>query len=527
MVSKGLRDYLAMLFMIVLSGGLLTLSFPPIGLYGLVWVSLVPFFQLLHGETSYRKGFIIGFLMGFVHVSTTMYWISVSVYKYGGIPMWGTAIITFSFIFYLCLYWGLTGFIFVFLKEIRILWLFPFLAAVIEYIRGYPLLHFPWGGVEMALPPHLAISQIVDITGIYGLGFLIYVVNLIVYRLWCHFREKRISSAVREAVLSVLLISIAWIYGAVKIHEVQREASHWKKVKVCLVQPDIDQSVKWKKSWEVKGLDLYVKMSKMGAGEFRTNMVVWPEAAVTFYINEEPGLFRRVLQMVRRDHFMLIFGATSYEKKNDKTIYHNSAYLISKEGEIEDRYDKVRLVPFGEYVPFRRWLPFAKNIVGTEEDFTPGKRLKPLKSEFGPIGTTICFEGIFPEISRKLVRMGSVFLVNMTNDAWFGRTSGPYQHLRLSAYRAVENRVYLVRSTGTGISAIVDPVGKILARIPLGVRGFARGIVRLREGRNTFYTRHGDIFVIFCAVFALVVLTGAIFIHRKGEGEMDDRETPI
>lgn len=503
--------------MIGLSGGMLTLSFPPIGLYGLVWFSLVPFFLLLHGETSYRRGFFFGFAVGFIHVSTTMYWISVSVYRYGGIPLLGSAALTLSLIFYLSLYWGLMGLTFVSLRSVRVLWLFPFAAVVIEYVRGYPLIHLPWGGIEMALPPNLSISQIADLTGIYGLGFLIYLVNFTVYRLWYDIWEKRISSMLGESIFVILILSAAWMYGVMRIPEIRKEVSQWRKFKVCLVQPDIDQSVKWKASWEAKGLNRYIEMSRSAAEGFRPELVVWPEAAVTFYINERPELFHRVLKMVLSYHFMMIFGATSYEMEKDKTVFHNSAYLVSKAGDITDRYDKVRLVPFGEYVPLRRWFPFVRNIVGTEEDFTPGKVLRPLKSEKGLIGTTICFEGIFPRISRELVRKGAALLVNLTNDAWFGRTSGPYQHLRLSAYRAVEDRIYLVRSTGTGISAIVDPMGEILARIPLGVEGFIRAVVRMRRGSQTFYAMYGDVFVVFCTVFVIVFI-GIASVRRKRKG---------
>ena len=500
--------------MIVLSGGLLTLSFPPIGLYGLVWISLVPFFILLHRETSYRKGFLAGFFMGLMNVLSTMYWISVSVYCYGGIPLWGAAALTLLFVLYLSLYWGLTGFIFVFMERRKCLYLFPFAAVLVEYIRGLPLTRFPWGGVEMAIPPHLAIAQIVDVTGIYGLGFLIILVNFVIYRVWFDIRERRIASAVKQGGLAIIVFSFVWAYGFFRIPEILRGIPSWTKMKVCLVQPDIDQLVKWRKSWKVKGLKRYIIMSETAAKGYYPDLIVWPEAAVTFYINEEPDLFQRVQQLVRDCHFMLIFGAPSNERVSDKTSFHNSAYLLSKKGGIVDRYDKVRLVPFGEYVPMRRWIPFAKNIVGTEEDFTPGRALKPLKSGKGPIGVTICFEGIFPEISRTLVRRGALLLINLTNDAWFGRTSGPYQHLRLSAYRSVEERIYLIRSTGTGVSAIIDPTGRILARIPLQTEGFIRATVRLRRGPLTFYARYGDIFVSFCAIFTLIVLAGVIFVKR-------------
>ena len=501
--------------LIALSGGLLTLSFPPIGLYGLIWFALVPFFLFLHRTASAREGFLAGFLLGLVHVSTTMYWISISVYRYGGLPLWGAAALTLLFILYLSLYWGLIGLAFIGAKRIGSPVLFPFAAALVEYIRGLPLIRFPWGGVEMALPPHLAVSQVVDITGIYGLGFLIYLTNYALYRIAVSPKGKRALPALFQGALVLCLLASAWEYGHVRIHHISKEIASWKGIEVSLIQPDIDQSVKWKKSWQVRGLDRYLHLTGEAHRAFHPALVIWPEAALTFYINLRPGLFKHVTDLVRDNHFTLIFGATSYTLKGEKPIFHNSAYLVSPQGKILGRYDKIRLVPFGEYVPFRRWIPFAKNIVGTEEDFTPGKILQPLPSDIGPIGVTICFEGIFPDLSRTLVRKGARLLVNLTNDAWFGRSSGPYQHLRLSAYRAVENRCYLVRSTGTGISAIVDPTGRILGRLPLQIEGILHGIVRLKSGGKTVYTRFGNLFLLCCAVLILAVAVGSWRLRQR------------
>jgi apolipoprotein N-acyltransferase len=517
MQFAGIKRYLPMGFMVVVSGALLTLSFPPFTYYPLVWIALVPLFLVLEKEVSYRKSFIIGFSFGLVHVSTTMYWIYVSVHRYGGLPAWGAAALTLSLIFYLSIYWGLTGLIFTFLKKVKLLWFFLFFAVLIEYVRGYPLIRFPWGGLEMALPPHLALAQIVDLFGIYGLGFIIWGINFLIYMAVRDFRESRTGLIAREVLLIVLIFVGCQSYGNMRISEMRQEVRRWRKARVCVIQPDIEQSLKWRPAWKVKGLERFLEMSRRAAAGFHPRLMIWPEAAVTFYIKEKRDLTERIVNLVRQGHYDLVFGATSFDLKVGETVYHNSAYLMSSEGKILGRYDKTRLVPFGEYVPLRHFFPFIKNIVGAEEDFTPGKTLKPLRSNLGPLGTTICFEGIFPEISGELVRKGALLLVNLTNDGWFGRSSGPYQHLRLTAYRAVEDRIYLVRSTGTGISVIVSPVGEILVRMPLESEGFMRAIVRLREGSLTVYAKYGDIFVIFCAMIALLAVGWGLFLRIKGE----------
>ncbi len=521
MLPSKIRRLLPTGFMIVVSGGLLTLSFPPFLYYFFVWVALVPLFFALERETGFKNGFVIGFLFGVVHVATTMYWIYVSVHRYGGLPVWGSGALTLSLIFYLSIYWGLAGLSFSFLKNVKRLWLFPFVMVLIEYVKGIPLIRFPWGGVEMALPPTLPISQIVDVFGVYGLGFMITLVNFLIFQAIRDLQEKRTLLVFREVFLLVLIFVGCQAYGTLRIKQVAREMQGWKKLRVCVVQPDINQSDKWKPAWRAKGLERYLKMSRRAAMGFHPNLVVWPEASVTFYLNEEPKLTDKIRELTKEGKFSLIFGATSYMLGVGKTVYHNSAFLMSPEGKIVDRYDKTRLVPFGEYVPLRNLFPFIKNIVGAEEDFSPGKTLRPLASRVGLVGATICFEGIFPEISRELVRKGAVLLVNLTNDGWFGRSAGPYQHLRLSAYRAVEERTYLVRSTGTGISAIVSPLGRVLVRIPLQAEGFMRAVVRLRSGALTIYARYGDIFVVFCLVLSLILGGWAFAGNLKQRGKRE------
>jgi apolipoprotein N-acyltransferase len=494
--------------LIVLSGILLTVSFPPFNLYGFIWVALVPYFFAMEGEYSLKKGFVSGFFLGFVHIATTMYWVSVSIYTYGSIPAAGTAALTIGLILILSLYWGLFGFFLAILNTLEAIWMIPFFVVFIEFLKGILFTGFPWNLMGAALPPHLVISQIADIIGVYGLSFIICFVNLFIFRFTGRYLKKEAPGILREGIIVFLVLVSAYGYGLVRIAEIQQRVKAWKKIRVCVIQPDIDQALKWTQPWVKKGLKRYLQMSDKASKGFHPDLMVWPESAVTFYLNEEPGLTKEIRRSAAQNRFDLILGATAYEKRGKKTIFHNCAFIFSKAGELIDKYDKIHLVPFGEYIPLRKWLPFAKNIVGTEEDFTPGRRFEPLRSSSGPVGTTICFEGIFPSLARKLVRKGAILLVNLTNDAWFGRSSGPYQHLRMSAYRTVENRIYLVRATGTGISAIIDPLGHVLAEIPLQTEGFIRGIVRKREGPETFYTRNGDVFLVFCVVFSVVALIG-------------------
>ena len=187
----------------------------------------------------------------------------------------------------------------------------------------------------------------------------------------------------------------------------------------------------------------------------------------------------------------------------------NSAYLLSPQGEQEAKYDKVHLVPYGEYVPLRRLFPFISKLVQGVGDFGTGKGYVPLAMDGRQIGILICYEGIFAEAGRTYRRNGAELLVNITNDAWFGRTSAPYQHLSMTVFRAVENRLYLIRAANTGISAIIDPLGRIVSRTGLFEKATLRGEMRFMDG-GTFYSAWGDIFVFACGILLVVFIIMAM-----------------
>jgi apolipoprotein N-acyltransferase len=190
----------------------------------------------------------------------------------------------------------------------------------------------------------------------------------------------------------------------------------------------------------------------------------------------------------------------------------NSAYLLRPDGVVAGRYDKVHLVPYGEYVPLRQLFPFIGKLVAGIGDFRPGKGFDPLVSDGRRLGVLICYEGIFPEAARDYKRNRADLLVNITNDAWFGRTSAPYQHLSMTVFRAVENRLYLVRAANTGVSAVIDPTGVILSRTGLFERTVLKGEVKFID-EKTFYAAYGDLFVYLCGL--LLILTDFIQMRRR------------
>ena len=238
-------------------------------------------------------------------------------------------------------------------------------------------------------------------------------------------------------------------------------------------------------------------------------LIVWPETSLPFFYQDNLELSPMVDALSRESGAPLVFGSPAYSRIDGRVTYYNRAYLITPEGSPPQYYDKVHLVPFGEYVPFKDLLFFVNRLVPAAGDFQPGGEVFPLKRGTLSLGTLICFEAIFPELARTHARQGATILINLTNDAWFGRTSAPYQHLSMAVLRAVENRIPLIRAANTGISAFVDHRGAIRARSELFNEQILTQALELPPPSPTFYTRFGDLFALSTLVLALLLSIGS------------------
>lgn len=279
----------------------------------------------------------------------------------------------------------------------------------------------------------------------------------------------------------------------------------------AVIQGNIDQSVKWDPLYQKSTLDIYHSLS-VRVPPSVPGMIIWPETAMPFYFQDTDQRHREITQITRKTGNWLLFGGPGY-RMNDKGMisYSNSAFLLSPTGELAGRYDKVHLVPYGEYVPLRKLFPFISKLAVGVGDFQAGNGFSPLSLDDNhKVGVLICYEGIFPESGRAYKKLGAKLLVNITNDAWFGKTSAPYQHLSMTVFRAVENRLFLIRAANTGISAIIDPVGRITHRTGLFERTTLSGSVKFLD-EKTCYTLYGDIFVYVCFISLLVIF----FISMK------------
>ena len=477
----------------VCSGAMLALSFPSPGISPLAWFAFLPLFAAAAGASP-RLSCRLGFVAGLTAYAGLLYWLNIVMISYGRLHWTVSGTLYLVLAGYLALYPALAMGLARRAEEAGVpaLCSFPVLWVAGEFLRSYLFTGFPWALLGYSQYRTLPLIQICDLTGVYGVSFLIAFANAVFYRIWVWLREKDAPYPVRGLTALLLLLAATLGYGFSALNKPDKGPLQ----RVLLVQGNIAQDVKWDPAFQEATLATYERLTRKASPPAGT-LVIWPESALPFYLQSEPASAARVQALAVELKSSLLTGSPAFEKAGGLTRYLNSAFLIAPTGEIQGRSDKLHLVPFGEYVPLAALLPFVEKLVAGVGDFSPGRGATPLKTAGGKIGVLICFEGIFPEVARAYVRAGAGLLVNITNDAWFGDSSAPYQHLCMTVLRAVENRVPLVRAANTGISSVIDGKGHIHGMTPLFEEATLSAEVRRGEG-GSFYGRHGDLFALAC-----------------------------
>ncbi len=479
----------------VASGCLLTLIFPKSHLWMLSFFALVPLMVTIHGKTA-RESFFLGFAAGVIHFCSLIYWLVPTLHQYGGLhPVLATIILCL-----LSAYLALYPAVFAFLcrkSNFGPAW-FPIMAACLwvslEYIRTYAFSGFAWGLIGYSQSDNRVLIQSADLTGVYGISFLIVLINALIAVSWTAWRENRLSQCRIPAVYTTVLIMSALLYGQHALDTIEKKIHAAEKTLVGIVQGNIAQDKKWSPAFKARTVEKYCSLS-LSVNDRRPDLIVWPETALPFYFGMEKELSERVISCIQSSDTAFLIGAPAVETQFQPVRFYNRAYLFKPSGMISGTYEKHHLVPFGEYVPFGRYLNFLGKIIAQAGDFTAGTTgFVPLDFSGHKTGVLICFEILFPGIAADFVHNGADILTTLTNDAWFGRTSAARQHFSISVFRAVETRRSLVRAANTGISGFIDPSGAVHHTTPLFTDAAIVGQLPALK-YVTPYSRYKDLFV--------------------------------
>jgi len=508
------------IFLAVSSGFLLTLSFPKTGISWIAWFALVPLLVALRKLTP-KNGFYMGLCAGIVHYLTLVYWLAYTMKTYGNLPLYLCVAILLLLSFYLALYIAIfsSAFIWLCAKPVFCFFMTPFIWVSLEYVRSFLFTGFPWELIGYTQFNVLHMIQISDISGVYGVSFCIALSNATIFLVYLYLTGKDWQGKAVKSKLAAgsvftfgLIFCFVWFYGKWRIQSIHELTSGSPSVRVAIVQGNIDQAKKWDPAFQLASMEKYIKLSLL-AKEHKPDLVVWPETATPFYFLRNNPLSEMVKKGVHDTGADFLIGSPSFSLGENTVEYYNSAYLVGPGGNVYGKYDKAHLVPFGEYVPFKKWLPFLGKMVEGVGDFRPGKKGQTIKWGDYRLGLLICYEIIFPDLARAMTKNNASLLVNITNDAWYGGSSAPYQHFSMTILRAVENRRSIIRSANTGISGFIDPSGRVIASTQLFSDAVITRTVPMLE-ETTFYSRFGDLFAMTCLGLTLVAVFRCYLIRK-------------
>jgi apolipoprotein N-acyltransferase len=497
------RDALA-----ALSGLLLVLSFPKFGHGALAWLALLPLLSALPG-TSGRRAFRLGYVTGAVSGLGLLYWTALVVRQFGGLSLpVSTAVMTL-----LCLAVALFPSIFGWLVALWVrrygrpaLLLAPLAWVATEILRAHTLMRFSWCLLGYSQAESAPFIQVAAFTAVYGVSCLVaFPAAALAYALGDPGRRARLAALAAAAGVPAL----AFGYG---VWRMGTPLSAADSIRVALVQANIRQDEKWDQSKLVANFTRHVSLTRQAAAA-GARLVVWPESAVAWRYDSDAFVAASLRALAQETRAYLVVGNDDAAGPPGRERFFVGAKLIDPQGRLTLRYHKVRLVPFGEYVPLQPLLTLggrvAARLVQQVSDFTPGDAALVGEADTRRLGVSICYEAIFPDYERLFVNAGADLLVNITNDAWYGMSSAPYQHFAMARFRAVENGVYLVRAANTGISGIVDPFGRVLERTPLFETAvLVRDVPKAKL--ETFYARRGDLFAWSCFAAAAALTAAAL-----------------
>jgi apolipoprotein N-acyltransferase len=548
------------------SGVLLALSFPKAGHPACAWIALTPLLVSLASnqprvpDRRYRPlstAFSLGLLTGVIYFTGTLYWITRVMAVYGGLSMPVAVLINVALIAYQALFPAVFALVvrrLVLARGPAALMAAPLVWVATELGRTYFLTGFPWVLLGYSQASVLPIAQLSSVFGVYGVSMLVAAVSAAL-AVFATSPANEVGTAkavvgtakapvgtakaapyfpspVGPRFLSYVgprfrgagaarwtpLVAVFAIVIAVAVWGSRRAAaSEWTRdgepIRVGMIQGNVDQAEKWDAARAASIFQDYLRLTRQAMAE-GAEFVLWPESSIPFYFEEDPAGAGQVRTLARQARVPMLVGSDQIEWRVENgrripTQFFNSAFMVREDGTTAGVYRKMHLVPFGEYVPLQRLLFFAAPLTQQSGTFSPGLTAALLPVHGHLVSVAICYEVVYPALVRQFVAGGSELLTTITNDAWFGATSAPYQHFEQASMRAVEEGRYLVRSANTGISGIVDPYGRVLAKTAIYQPAVVVGEARFLR-TSTFYARHGDILA-----YAAVLMTVALLLVAR------------
>jgi apolipoprotein N-acyltransferase len=496
---------------------LLALSFPRYGHPAVAFVALAPLLVAVSGwagraalpGVSTRRGFALGLLAGFLHFAGTMYWTSATVSTFGGLPVVVAALIAGLLALYLATFPAIAmAIVSILVRRFGVagLWLAPAAWVTLEYVRSLVIEGgVPWSPLGNTMVTFLPIAQLASAVGVFGLTVFVVLLNVgFALTAMLDGRRRYVAAAV-----SIGLIAATSVWGGLRLSS--NALTSGTPIKIGLIQGNIAQTDKWDPTRAGMILSRYLQLTRQAAAN-GAQFIIWPESSTPFPFEEDrAGLaVRHLVQALGKP---LLLGSDEFEEGKPPSHY-NSAFMLDTAGATAAVHRKIQLVPFGEYVPFKPLLPFIGPLVQAASGFSPGTRVTMLPVEGHMISTAICFEVAFPTLAREAVQNGSEMLTTVTNDAWYGQSSAPYQHFELAAMRSIEQGRYLARAANTGFSGIIDPYGRVLIKTNLFETVAVVGEARFVQAK-TLYARIGDVVVFMSAAVIALALGLAL---RKSRG---------
>jgi apolipoprotein N-acyltransferase len=491
---------------------MLAFSFPSVDWNWLAWAALVPLLWMLE-EALPREAFRLGWITGLTFYLGTLYWLVYTIGTFSPIPYVVAVIPLLLLCAVLAVYHGAfaAGVVFAGRRGLDPVVFAPLWWVGLEWLRSWLGIGFPWASLGYSQYRSQNLIQIAELTGVYGLSALIVLFNTVLATIVSR-RGTTAARAVQLLVLSLMLVAVQQ-FGVWRLGDLAARETDFS-LRAAVVQGNVPQHHKWNPAYQETTIATYARLSEQAA-ERGIELIVWPETAAPFFFHRDGPLADAIRAVGRDTRAWLLFGSPATVAENTAAMrMRNRAYLLSPDGETAGFYDKVILVPFGEYVPLRRLLFFADKMVDGLAPFSPGEAPRALGLGRHRLGVLICYEAIFPWLARELVTDGANLLVGITNDAWFGPTSAPFQHLAMASLRAVENRVPLLRAANTGISAIIRPDGAIE-----GATELFEPAVRVADlawpAVDTVYRRFGDVFAATSLLCSSAMLLASVRWRRR------------